>query len=102
MYSARTAELASAEPVSGRRRPPAMLGASIVVALGIVAASAYGLLAPDPYRSLPDGGPPPRSTSGPGPARGGTLVPGRTGAGPCQRNPANPRLEPVDSGGARQ
>lgn len=54
MYSARTAELASAEPVSGRRRPPAMLGASIVVALGIVAASAYGLLAPDPYRSLPD------------------------------------------------
>jgi hypothetical protein len=31
-----------------------MLGATIVVASGIVAASAYGLLAPDPYRSLPD------------------------------------------------
>lgn len=31
-----------------------MLAASIVVALGIVGASAYGLLAADPYRSLPD------------------------------------------------
>lgn len=30
----------------------AMLGASIVIALGIVAASAYGLLAAEPYRSV--------------------------------------------------
>ncbi|KRF36947.1 hypothetical protein [Nocardioides sp. Soil805] len=35
-------------------RAQAMLGASIVVALGIVAASAYGLLADDPYRDLPE------------------------------------------------
>lgn len=31
-----------------------MLWASIVVALGVLVASAYGLMAPDPYRSLPD------------------------------------------------
>ncbi len=36
------------------RRTPAMLGASVVVALGILVASAYALLAPEPYRSLPD------------------------------------------------
>lgn len=35
-------------------RTPAMLGASITVALGILVATAYALLAPDPYRSLPD------------------------------------------------
>ena len=35
-------------------RTPAMLGASIVMAVGIVAASTYGLLASDPYRSLPE------------------------------------------------
>ena len=34
-------------------RAQAMLGASLVVAVGIVAASAYGLLAAEPYRSLP-------------------------------------------------
>lgn len=35
-------------------RTPAMLAASIVVALGILASTTYALLAPDPYRSLPD------------------------------------------------
>ena len=35
-------------------RTPTMLGASITVALGILVATAYALLAPDPYRSLPD------------------------------------------------
>lgn len=35
-------------------RTPAMLWASVIVALGILDASAYALLAPDPYRSLPD------------------------------------------------
>ncbi|WP_457207558.1 hypothetical protein [Nocardioides sp. P5_C9_2] len=43
---------------SGATRPrvtraQAMLAASLVVATGIVTASAYGLLATDPYRSLP-------------------------------------------------
>lgn len=35
-------------------RSPAMLASSFVVGIGIVAASAYGLLAAEPYRSLPD------------------------------------------------
>lgn len=35
-------------------RTPAMLGASVILALGILVASAYALVAPDPYRSLPD------------------------------------------------
>jgi hypothetical protein len=41
-------------PVQTITRAQAMLGASIVVALGIAAASAYGLLADEPYRSLPE------------------------------------------------
>src|SRR5829696_4934666 len=32
---------------------PAMLGASIIVALGILVAATYALVAPEPYRSLP-------------------------------------------------
>jgi hypothetical protein len=39
-------------PVRGVTRAQAMLGASLVIALGIVAASAYGLLAEEPYRSV--------------------------------------------------
>lgn len=41
-------------PVQTITRAQAMLGSSVVVALGIVAASAYGLLAAEPYRSLPE------------------------------------------------
>lgn len=41
-------------PVQTITRAQAMLGASVVVALGIAAASAYGLLADEPYRSLPE------------------------------------------------
>lgn len=40
--------------VRGITRAQAMLGASIVIAAGIGAASAYGLLAAEPYRSLPE------------------------------------------------
>lgn len=53
----RAVELAGRAPDAGTRpvvRTPAMLASSIVVALGILAASAYGLLAADPYRSLPE------------------------------------------------
>lgn len=35
-------------------RTPAMLGASIVVALGILTSTTYALLAAEPYRSLPE------------------------------------------------
>lgn len=43
------------EPGTGTAtRTPAMLGASLVVALGILAATAYSLLASEPYRSLPE------------------------------------------------
>ena len=41
-------------PVQTITRAQAMLGASVVVALGIATASAYGLLADEPYRSLPE------------------------------------------------
>jgi len=41
-------------PVQTITRAQAMVGASVVVALGIAAASAYGLLADEPYRSLPE------------------------------------------------
>jgi len=55
MSGSQIAGRAPTEPMTrAAPRPPGMLPASIVVALGIVAASAYGLLAPDPYRSLPD------------------------------------------------
>jgi hypothetical protein len=51
----RVADRATATATGGSvPRTAAMLGASFVVALGILAASAYGLLAAHPYRSLPE------------------------------------------------
>jgi hypothetical protein len=50
----RAARTRSAAPVRPAARAHAMLASSVVVALGLVASSAYGLLAEEPYRSLPD------------------------------------------------
>ena len=41
-------------PAGDVARAPAMLGASIFLALGIAAATTYAFVASDPYRSLPD------------------------------------------------
>lgn len=48
------APIMTAPPPPTVLRTPSMLWASIIVAAGILVASAYALLAPDPYRSLPD------------------------------------------------
>jgi hypothetical protein len=51
---ASTTDRHQASPVRSLTRAQAMLAASIAVAVGIVASSAYGLLAEVPYRDLPD------------------------------------------------
>ena len=54
VHGAWAAAMAASAPERGVRRSQSALWSSVVVAPGILAASAYGLLAADPYRGLPD------------------------------------------------